>query len=154
MKRNEDIGYIHQLIERYFDATADLDEERELRALLAKVNASTPLIEEARAVIGFAAVERNLNRKKRTGRVTAVRWMSMAASVAVALAVGTVLMLRSQDRVVDRCIAYNGLNENTDVDMVMSLMGDQLQIIDDAAAMFEADVTGQLGAIAELSNQF
>lgn len=153
MKQNEDIQRINDLIDRYFDATTSLDEERELRRLLAATSVRSPKIDEARAVMGLMVVERKLSRRylKMPWRFVA----GIAASVAVVLALGVgILSDGSEGHGYDnQCVAYTGASEISNAADVMSLFDDQLRMIDDAATALETDIAGQLSVIAEISTQ-
>lgn len=152
MKNNEDIQRINSLIDLYFDASASLAEERELRRLLAATSVRSPKIDEARAVMGLMAVERKQSRRSRIlpWRIAA----GVAASMAVVLMLGVGLMSKGGDHSQafdNRCIAYTGMAEISDAADVMSLFDDQLRMIDDAARAVETDIAGQLSVLAEIS---
>lgn len=52
---------LHKLIELYFDGTATSEQERELRALLARSNDRSPEAEEARALLSFFSMARDMD---------------------------------------------------------------------------------------------
>ena len=153
MKQNEDIHLrIDALIDRYFDAATSLDEERELRRLLASTALRSPKIDEARAVMGLMAVER---KQSRVGRKV-ISWRTVAAvaaSVAVVVTLGVGMISHGPDApgYDNRCVAYTGSSEICNEADVMSLFDDQLRMIDDAATSLESDIAGQLSVIAEIS---
>lgn len=146
MKQNNDIRQIHQLIERYFDATTTEAEERQLRHLLATTKFLTPEIEQARAVIGFYAASKEINQKKRKRTINLPR---IAAAVVIAAVSATAATLFfSGNETENRCIAYVGGVEITDQDHVLSIMHEDLQLFEDAADNIEADLDNELSILA------
>lgn len=153
MKQSKpDIKRLHQLIERYFDATATSAEEAELLRDLADPTLTSPEIEEARAVIGFFAVERS--RKTTRRRHLPAGWQRAAAAVAIAAVCGVALftMPGRDTKQPDRCVAYVGDTEVTDSRMVMAMMRSDLSDLGEASADVRDDFGDQLSIFAtELS---
>ena len=83
---------ITKLIERYFAAETTLEEEKELRRLLADPStAHIPMADEARAVIGWARM--NATPRRRILPTAFLKIMSAAAMLGIATGVGLNLML-------------------------------------------------------------
>lgn len=78
------------LIERYFEATATRAEEARLRTILADPSTpATPAVEEARAVMGYTALQKAITGPSDRRRTMPWRTIaSIAASVAVVAAIG------------------------------------------------------------------
>lgn len=79
------------LIERYFEATATRAEEARLRTILADPSTpATPAVEEARAVMGYTALQKAIaGPSDHRSRIMPWRTIaSIAASVAVVAAIG------------------------------------------------------------------
>lgn len=148
-----DINRLHELIERYFDATATEAEEAEMRRGLADMSLNSPRIDEARAVTGFFAVERQRQRRAAAPRQT-VHWPRIAAAIAVAAVCGAALLTipRHSDAEPDRCVAYVGDTEITDSQEVLAIMRSNLDELGEASADMRDDVNSQLSILAtELS---
>lgn len=95
---------IHTLIEKYFDGSSTLEEERWLRTVLPALAGSDPAVDEALAVMGYAAggAARRTTRSWRRGRVAA------AASLALLLAAaGAALMIHERESR-SSLMAYSG----------------------------------------------
>lgn len=82
---------IEKLIEKYFDATTTLAEEKELKAYFSSDNVAPPL-EQYKPIFGFTA---QAKQEQFTGTIPlkakkshTVLWLSVAASVVVLLGVG------------------------------------------------------------------
>lgn len=147
-----DINRLHELIERYFDATATEAEEAEMRRGLADMSLNSPRIDEARAVAGFFAVERG--RRKAAERRQTVRWPRIAAAIAVAAICGAALLTlpRHSGSEADRCVAYVGGSEITDSREVLAIMRSNLDDLGAASDAVRDDVDSQLSILAtELS---
>lgn len=146
MKQINDIRQIHELIERYFEATATETEERQLRHLLATTKFLTPEIEQARAVIGFYAASKEVNQKKRKRTINLPRIAAAVAIAAVSATAGTLFF--SGNETENRCIAYVGGVEITDQARILSIMHEDLQLLGDAADNIETELDNELSIIA------
>lgn len=146
-----DIKRIHQLIDRYFDATATDAEERELRLTLATTPLSSEKIDEARAVMGYFAATRNVAAKK---PAIGASWLRVAAAIAVAVVCGTALLTyQPGDKVADRCVAYIGETEITDSHVVLAMMRSELSEIGEASQSVQTEVASQLSTLFNSSLQ-
>lgn len=146
-----DINRLHELIDRYFDATATEAEEAELLRGLADPTLTSPRIEEARAVAGFFAVERSHRSRQ---RIRTPRWPKMAAAIAAAAVCGTALLTlpNHENSEPDRCVAYVGGTEITDSREVLAIMRSNLDDLGEASADVRSDIDAQLSIFAtELS---
>ncbi len=146
-----DIKRLHQLIDRYFDATATDAEEHELLLTLATTRLSSEKIDEARAVMGYFAVSRNVVAKKSAGGRS---WLRIAAAIAVAVVCGTALLTyRPSDDVADQCVAFIGETEITDSHTVLAMMRSDLSEIYEASQSVQTDVVSQLSTLFNSSLQ-
>jgi len=148
MKTYNDINRIHELIGRYFDASASEAEERELKQALASTKLLTAEIEEARAVLGYYAVSKKATAKRR--RITTMPRTvaaSIAAAIAIAATIATTLMMRDNE-IENRCIAYVNGVEITDQEHVMSIISDNFRSLGDTAGSVETEIESQLSTIA------
>ena len=146
-----EIRRLHSLIDRYFDATATEDEERELMKALASTDLSTEKIEEARAVAGFYAVGRAKERR-RMKPASHRNWQRAAASVAVALVCGAAILFFSghSDVSPDRCIAYIGEETITDSQMVLAMMQSDLDEINEVTQSLRADANAEISSFSDM----
>lgn len=124
MDNNEKI--LNQLIELYFEGMTTLEQERQLRSMLADGQFRSPEADEARAVMGISAM---LQRPK-TVRRHRLRMQRVAAAAAVLLTVGAITGYFSGTgaRTVPQsdCFAYVGTELVQDPDEVLGIMQEQL----------------------------
>lgn len=156
MKPNEiDIRYLHGLIDRYFDATASEAEERELRRLLVSTRLQSPEIEQARAVMGFYAVGRKAEprRRRRLHLPTAATAAAAAAVVAVCVGANALFGPSGATGDANQCVAYVGQTEITDSRRVMAMMQNELAEMGRASESVRADVASELSLIIKSSEQ-
>ena len=141
---------LEQLIERYFDGETSVQEEQMLRETLAGCPWSSEVIDEARFTMGFFAahcheterVAKKSNRRK---------FIGIAASIAIVLAAGGYALWHQQQST-GVCIAYvNGMVVQDD-EKVMTLIANDLSLMDNAADAM-TDQLSSLGAALELDNE-
>lgn len=118
-----------ELIERYFDGTLSEKEERELQHFLSTSDLSTEMFDEARAVMGFLKVGKDLQKKQRPLRfMERIRPLRVAALVGGIFLGGTLWM--AWERSQNVCEVYIYGTRHTDVAMVMSQMHNSLDRVD------------------------
>ena len=93
MNKDKNIKQWLAITEKYFDATATAEEEKALAAFLASEESDIPEFNEIKAVMGYLAtarvIEKEHARKKVSGsRRFAVRWMTSAAAIAIVAFIG------------------------------------------------------------------
>jgi len=141
---------LEQLINRYFDGETSVQEEQMLRETLADCPWSSEVIDEARFTMGFFAahcheterVAKKSNRRK---------FLGIAASIAIILAAGGYALWHQQQST-GVCIAYvNGMVVQDD-EKVMTLIANDLSLMDNAADAM-TDQLSSLGAALELDNE-
>lgn len=121
-KDKKDIRQWEDLVERYFDALTTEEEEKELRGFLAAPEATGTVFDEARAVMGFLSVGKDVHRQK----AKTVPMPVVSRIWKVAAVVGGVMLGISAwkgwngDRNV--CEAYIYGTRYTEVTLVMSQM--------------------------------
>lgn len=139
------IRLTHSLIRRYFDGNTSLDQEKQLRELLADNRLSSPEIEEARAVIGFFAAEAAATApaaSRRRQRVPSLLKIAAALVALLSAAAVTVATFSASDPS-PRCIAYINGTTISDTDKVMELLEADFRIAaETAAAVNERIETG------------
>ena len=111
-----------QLVERYFEATLSDDEERELRLFLASDASSSPIFDEAKAVIGYIATvkahKQQGNTRKRNSIIGQIARYSAAAAIIGAIIVG----IRYNSTPSEICVAYIDGKRYTDRATVLAQM--------------------------------
>lgn len=141
----ERIKHAENLARRYFDATATVAEERELRRLLADPELRSPAVDDARAVMGYAMAAR------RSHRHVALRRITAAAACAAVLAMAGIAALHGAGS--DRrgeYMAYDRGHAITARDEVVTIIETDLTAIAEADLALQSDVEQQLKAIQEL----
>lgn len=121
---------IHILIERYFEATATDAEEAELKQLLADpATDPTPEVEEARAVMGYTALQKAIHRPAH--KSTKRRWTSAAAAAAIMIGIITISyhITDPSDTVDSYATVYMDGKIITSTDEAMAIMQSQLGAI-------------------------
>ena len=139
---------LEQLIERYFDGDTTTQEERELRQCLAECPWSSEIIDEARFTLGFFATHSQLKRRHIIRLSGRFRITSIAASVAVLLAIGIGMLWQSQQSK-DMCVAYVNGKVIHDEKEVLSLMQGDLNDMGNATQGL-ADQLSSLGEAIEI----
>jgi hypothetical protein len=141
---------LERLIERYFDGETNVQEEQMLREALADCLWSSEVIDEARFTMGYFAA--HSHEKARTaGKNHHRQFIGIAASIAIVIAAGGYALWHQQQST-GVCIAYvNGMVVQDD-DKVMTLIANDLSMMDNAADAM-TDQLSSLGAALELVNE-
>lgn len=140
---------LHRLIEKYFDATATLDEERLLRTMLADPAFDSEEADEARAVM-LVSVARPARKSSPRLRRT-FRPLAVAASLAVLLALGaTLLTLPAAET---ECVAYKDGHRIDDPDRVMEMVSADLALLGSVERETATDITNQISELASAINE-
>lgn len=110
------------LVEQYFDATLTDDEEKQLRLFLASDASSSPIFDEAKAVIGYIATanahKQQGNTRKRNSIIGQIARYSAAAAIIGAIIVG----IRYNSTPSEICVAYIDGKRYTDRATVLAQM--------------------------------
>lgn len=130
------IDQLHKLIERYFNADTTVDEERLLKIELAHTHYSSPLIDEARAVLGYslsrptATITRPVRRFRASiTRVAVAASIVIAAIIPVSIAIGN----GSDDDNITSYALVDG-NKITDNETIDEMMRRNLSMLANANA--------------------
>ena len=146
--------YWEMLIQRYFEAETTEAEEKELRSFLSTSPGLDSRYDEVRAVMGYLAVGRSLNKKKMARRpsrmIRTMRHVGVAASLA--LMIGFVSFYWS-DLISDResYVAYVDGNKITDRAIVSQLMQESFAGVGIGEA--ESDAEAQLLEMFTIINE-
>lgn len=126
---------INILIEKYFEGSATVSEERLLLKTLLEMPQDEPLIKETLAVMGYSSMIPRKEKKRRLALLTP----GFAAAVVIGLVfgLGVVLNLRNVDTPVGECFAYVGGNRIESEAVVEGLVESDLR--DMAIASKEVD---------------
>ncbi len=146
--------YWEMLIQRYFEAETTEAEEKKLRSFLSTSPGLDSRYDEVRAVMGYLAVGRSLNKKKMARRpsrmIRTMRHVGVAASLA--LMIGFVSFYWS-DLISDResYVAYVDGNKITDRAIVSQLMQESFAGVGIGEA--ESDAEAQLLEMFTIINE-
>lgn len=142
--------HLRHLIKLYFDGATTLEQDRELRRLLAEPWASGADADEARAVMSFAC----MTPRRKTPRTPLMHHvaasLSAAASVAVAAVIGWSLLAERGQQ--PECIAYVDGREITDTETVMEIIDSDLDALGKASSDMSDDITDDLSSISNAIN--
>ena len=139
-----------KLIDLYFEGETSVDQERELREALLDSESSDPRVEEALAVMTFAAEDG----RRRAARAVAPRrrksraaWPSLAAAaVALLLTVG---VWTRHSTPAAPCTAVIACVETSDTDIALALMQSQLGDIAVASDNVSASIASDFASLGE-----
>lgn len=135
-----------ELVERYFDATLSNEEEEQLRLFLASEASSSPIFDEAKAVIGYLSVSKahkGKQHKKRNIIIGQIARYSAAAAIILAISIGITHNYNNSEEIY---IAYIDGKQYTDQATVLSQMHKAIAHV--------SNNTGQYSAKEQLSNIF
>lgn len=141
---------LEKLIERYFDGETTVQEERTLRQALADCPWRSESIDEARFTLGYFAEYKQRNRRVMSFN-TRHRLTSIAASIAICLAVGGYALWHQYQSSANECIAYVNGKAITSDDAVMALIEKDLNTMDNASNSMAAQLSS-IGESLELDN--
>ncbi|MDE5607630.1 MAG: hypothetical protein K2I64_01705 [Muribaculaceae bacterium] len=148
---------LEKLIERYFDAMTTIEEERELARLLAGTNATSELIEQARAVMGYAAASRKvMTRQRRSpGLRFARKAMQIAASLALVVGGSALAIKYSSQRAeaAPRCVAYVNSVRITDEAAIRQMALEELQAAMSVSIEFDNHNKQMMTDVTKASNE-
>lgn len=140
------------IAERYFDGATSLAEEARLRILLADYSLQDPLLDEARAVMGYALFAPQAAVRKKRRRY---RWVA-AAGIAVVVVAGLSVVL--SDRFdgtaladTSQCVAYVGGKKVTDRQTVLAMVDNDLSEFSAAFAEINRHIDDQMSEFASFS---
>ena len=153
MTHTLDYTLLHSLIEKYFDATSSLDEERTLRQMLADPAYQSDEADEARAVMSISVVAPAPQIAVRPRRKAIFHPLAAAASVAVLLALGITMITYSGSHDSDLdCMAYIGGKRIESRAAVMSIVSSDLDALGEVQQETADDIVGQLSEFSSLFN--
>lgn len=146
---------LHLLIERYFNAETSVEEERLLRLELVrdKSDGSDPIVQQAKAVLGFSLASTDTAAIHPQTRHTFAPsiWRNVAAIIA-AVAVTSSIMVGIMRQQQGECVAYLNGQRVSDRETVMELMFSDLGDMGEASAGIDADIAIDLGDMANAIN--
>lgn len=150
MKRNiESSDYWRRLADAYFEAETSEEEEAALRRFLATEASAGREFDALRAVMGYAAVGRRIDRRARRRRTVGFRIRIAAVAAALAAVVVRALpwLLRT-----DGNVAYIGGVKYTDDAVVAAQISGLMEDMGETAA--EMSVAAQLGDMFNTIEEF
>lgn len=140
---------IHTLIERYFSGETTLSEERWLRENLPKMRGESEEIDEALAVIGYAAApDKDRIRRK---RLKSYRPIAVAASLALILTAGGIYSYHLHSSQKSTFMAYSG-GVKIDREEAMQLIAAQMEEMSDASQDIKTEVEDDLADFRNILN--
>ena len=142
---------LEQLISRYFDGETSVQEEQELREVLADCPWNSEAIDEARFTMGYFAAhcqEEHRVAKKNYRR----QFIGIAASIAIILAIGIPALSHKWSVQQPECIAYvNGEVIADNQKAVMALIAQDLDNMDMATHEMDDAITNDMNAMDHAS---
>jgi hypothetical protein len=154
-KKNRDMEYWLALSEKYFDALTTNEEENALSQFLASSAGNHPAFNEIKAAIGYLSTGRSIAQKakkkaRRIGNV--IQWTSVAACIAIMVAVGTSIFKQNTlPATENREIFYACIDgkEYTDEEFVMQYM---LATMNRMSSSGDNVIEQQMGAMFRINN--
>lgn len=121
----------HTLVRRYFDAQTTDEEESRLRHFLLTSPLRDADFEEARAVMGLVAMANTCHTTTHhTSRHRSHRVLTLAASFALLLSLGTLTFLTQSEHADNECVAYVNGHKVTDEQEVIKLLHRDVEQVD------------------------
>lgn len=144
---------LHKLIELYFEGRTTLQQERNLREVLASMSAPySPEVESALAVMGYASVMQPV---AETRQIRNRRWMPAAAAAVSLLVVVAITWMLTGSRALHEdniCVAYVGGVKISSTEQVMEMMNAELSSISTAQDGLDNELLEQREAFSEIFN--
>ena len=157
MNNDKQMKYWLAIAEKYFDATATAEEEKALASFLATEESNVPEFNEIKAVMGYLATARHIERehvKQRKGydRSFIFRWTAAAAAIAIIAVIGADFNAGSTSGNKETDIYIANINGNiyTDKDFVLEHMYRTMDMIGNTTKGNSVDE--QLESIFNLTN--
>lgn len=154
MDKKKNIEYWLTIAEKYFDATATAEEEKALAAFLAYEESDIPDFNEIKAVMGYLATARSVEKKHTKGRKQAsgsfaARWSAAAAAIAITAYIGFQF---NKVETADKDVYIVNINGEiyTDKEMVLTYMHQTMAVI--GSTTKKNSVEEQLGAMFSIAN--
>ena len=110
------------LVEQYFDATLTDDEEKQLRLFLASDASSSPIFDEAKAVIGYIATVKAHKQQGKTRKRNSIIGQIARYSAAAAIIGAIIVGIRYNSTPSEICVAYIDGKRYTDRATVLAQM--------------------------------
>lgn len=121
----------HTLVRRYFDAQTTSEEESRLRHFLLTSPLRDADFEEARAVMGLVAIANACHTTTHhTSRHRFHRVLTLAASFALLLSLGTLIVLTQSKHADNECVAYVNGHKVTNEQEVINLLHRDIEQVD------------------------
>lgn len=133
--------HIHTLIERYFEGETTISEERWLRENLPNMMGESKEINEALAVMGYAAIPDKDRHKRRIP--ASLRRIAAAASIALILTAGGIYTHHLNKSQESTFMAYSG-GVRIERDEAMQLIAIQMEELSEASQGVRTDVEDDL----------
>lgn len=140
-------------IERYFDCLLSDEEEAQLRRELSVTDIAHPVIDEAKALMGFRTIKladasgSDPAKSSDTALPFRPTLLRIAAAAMIVLALGAALKLAFPAPEPSECIAYANGHSLTDEDAVMQLMIENLTVLEEGVNEVREDVIEELGVL-------
>lgn len=154
MNKEKDIKQWLAIAEKYFGATATTEEEKALAAFLATEESDIPEFNEIKAVMGYLATARTIEKrharkKASASRRFAARWVAAAATIAIVAFIGSAFNAGDPT---DKDVYIANINGRiyTDKEFVLAQMQQTMAMIGNTTRGNSVDE--QLEAMFKLSN--
>lgn len=154
MNKEKDIKQWLAIVEKYFDATATAEEEKTLAAFLATEESDIPEFNEIKAVMGYLATARAIEKEHARKEVSdsrrfAVRWTAAAAAIAIVAFTG---LMFNAGAPTDKDVYIANINGRiyTDKEFVLAQMQQTMAMIGNTTRGNSIDE--QLEAMFNLAN--
>lgn len=137
-------------IKRYFDGSLSDAEEELLRRRVAETGLRDPVVDEARALMGFRKPAQRAESRGKSVRII----VGIAASVAVALTVGINMLRSPLDSVDSTCIAYFNGQRITDETAVLDILAADLAQFDEASREMDESFAMVIDSVAPVIEDY
>lgn len=153
----KNINSLHEKIERYFNCVLSDEEEKELILQLSLTKTRDPIIDEAKALLGFRTIKEDLlksNPSSRGFRLPMRKIISVAASIAILLSIGIALDSIYRHNEPDKCVAYINGKKITDEAIILSLMAENMDELQDGVEDAHGEILDEIDDLFPVAEKY
>lgn len=154
----KNINSLHEKIERYFNCELSDVEEKELILQLSLTKTRDPIIDEAKALLGFRTIKEDLlksNPSSRGFRLPMRKLISVAASIGILLSIGIALdSIYRHNESSDKCVAYINGKKITDEAIILFLMAENMDELQDGVEDAHGEILDEIDDLFPVAEKY
>lgn len=157
INQTKDINSLHEKIERYFNCELSDEEEKQLILQLSMTKTGDPIIDEAKALLGFRTIKEGIPKSDTSYRAFKIqkrKIISVAASIAILLSIGVAIDSISRHNESDKCVAYANGKKITDEEVIFSLMAQNMDELQDGVEDANDDILDEIDDLFPVAEKY